>query len=68
MLQLNKTCDSCKPHEFLVIFFYVERLKSEDSEKWEPATLLLRRSGFQVEVGKNTIISESYTKDLLVSI
>ncbi|KAG8391403.1 hypothetical protein BUALT_Bualt01G0184000 [Buddleja alternifolia] len=37
------------------------------SENWEPATLYLRRSGFQVKVERiqDAVISEKYTKDLL---
>ncbi|KAI3448989.1 hypothetical protein Pfo_005654 [Paulownia fortunei] len=40
------------------------------SENWEPATLFLRQSGFQVKVEKemDAAISEKYSKDLLIKI
>ncbi|KAK6119291.1 hypothetical protein DH2020_046964 [Rehmannia glutinosa] len=39
----------------------------DSSENWEPATLIMRRSGFQVkdERKQDTVISEKYSKDLL---
>lgn len=42
----------------------------DSSENWQPATLSLRRSGFQVKVDRkpDPIISEKYTKDLLIKI
>ncbi|KAL3815196.1 hypothetical protein ACJIZ3_016464 [Penstemon smallii] len=42
----------------------------DSSENWEPATLFLRRSGFQVKVERNqdAVITEKYTKDLLIKI
>ncbi|KAL0379989.1 UNVERIFIED_CONTAM: hypothetical protein Sangu_0063200 [Sesamum angustifolium] len=40
----------------------------DSSENWEPATLFMRRSGFQVKVERNqdVVISEKYSKDLLI--
>ncbi|GER57829.1 hypothetical protein STAS_35660 [Striga asiatica] len=42
----------------------------ENSENWEPASLLLRRSGFQVkdERKQDVIITEKYSKDLTIKI
>ncbi|KAL6493926.1 hypothetical protein OROGR_031835 [Orobanche gracilis] len=42
----------------------------DTSESWEPATLVLRRSGFEVkdETKQDFIISEKYSKDLLIKI
>ncbi|KAK4414354.1 hypothetical protein Salat_2848400 [Sesamum alatum] len=42
----------------------------DSSENWEPATLFMRRSGFQVKVERNqdVVISEKYSKDLLIKI
>ncbi|KAL7120782.1 hypothetical protein ACP275_02G144000 [Erythranthe tilingii] len=42
----------------------------DSSENWEPATLILRRSGFQVkdERKQDAVISEKYSKDLLIKI
>ncbi|KAL6569694.1 hypothetical protein OROMI_014208 [Orobanche minor] len=42
----------------------------DTSESWEPAALVLRRSGFQVkdETKQDFIISEKYSKDLLIKI
>ncbi|KAI3444881.1 hypothetical protein Pfo_001546 [Paulownia fortunei] len=42
----------------------------DSSENWEPATLILRRSSFQVkdEREQDAVISEKYSKDLLMKI
>ncbi|XP_051147963.1 uncharacterized protein LOC127263067 [Andrographis paniculata] len=42
----------------------------DSSENWEPATLSLRRPGFQVKVQskQDVVISEKYSKDLLIKI
>ncbi|KAL8495825.1 hypothetical protein ACS0TY_019801 [Phlomoides rotata] len=42
----------------------------DSSENWEPATLILRRSGFQIKDGRkqDTVISEKYLKDLSIKI
>lgn len=42
----------------------------DSSENWEPATLSLRRSGFQIKDGKkqDVIISEKYSKELSIKI
>ncbi|EYU40284.1 hypothetical protein MIMGU_mgv1a008436mg [Erythranthe guttata] len=42
----------------------------DSSENWEPATLILRRSGFQVkdERKQDAVISEKFSKDLLIKI
>ncbi|KAH6772892.1 hypothetical protein C2S51_011296 [Perilla frutescens var. frutescens] len=42
----------------------------DSSENWEPATLFLRRSGFQIKDGskQDVIISEKYSKELSIKI
>lgn len=48
--------------------FNVASLTNYSPEYWEQATLILRRSGFQVKVRETVVLQEKYSKELLIKI
>lgn len=49
----------------VISLFFLFR-KMDSSESWEPATVILKRSSYQIKTNTTEVISEKYSKELQV--